>query len=219
MKIAITFNNEALPDFKAGWGFSCLITGTEKNILFDTGCEGPSLIHNIEKLGYSVEDIDVIVLSHHHWDHTGGLFDILNLNSNIEVYLHSTFSRNFANEIKKKAVLKVSDEQEMILDNVFTTGLLKAEPDEQSLLLTTASGVTVLSGCSHPGVDRILDVGKKYGSLYAVIGGFHGFADHEVLKDIPVVGPCHCSQYIDDIKKLYPDNYREIRAGDVLEID
>ncbi len=218
MKIYITFNNEALPDFKAGWGFSCLITGGEKNVLFDTGCEGRALIYNIEKFGFTVYNIDVIVLSHHHWDHTGGLFDLLTLNNNIEVFIHSTFSINFANEIKKKALLRISDESKKILDNIFTTGVLKADPDEQSLLMTTDSGVTVLSGCSHPGVDRILDVGKTFGNIYAIIGGFHGFADLEILKDIPIIGACHCSQYIDDIKMLYPDSYREIRAGDIIEI-
>lgn len=35
---------------KADWGFSCLVTGTEKTVLFDTGAKGELLLENIEKL-------------------------------------------------------------------------------------------------------------------------------------------------------------------------
>ena len=37
-------NNEYDPKLEAAWGFSCLIEGTEKTILFDTGGNGKTLL-------------------------------------------------------------------------------------------------------------------------------------------------------------------------------
>jgi len=58
---------------KSDWGFSCVVMGTEKNILFDTGTKGDLLLSNIEKLRVKPKDIEIIVLSHNHRDHIGGL--------------------------------------------------------------------------------------------------------------------------------------------------
>lgn len=52
-------------------GLSVLVEGG-KRILFDTGQSGV-YIHNAEQLGISLEGLDAIVLSHGHYDHTGGL--------------------------------------------------------------------------------------------------------------------------------------------------
>ena len=52
MKLTIIYNNEANPNLKSGWGFSCLIEENGKKVLFDTGCEGPGLLYNIKELGY-----------------------------------------------------------------------------------------------------------------------------------------------------------------------
>lgn len=60
-------------NFKTGWGFSCLIKMPDKNILFDTGADSPTLLFNIEKMNIVSEEIDIIVLSHIHGDHIGGL--------------------------------------------------------------------------------------------------------------------------------------------------
>lgn len=65
----------------AEWGFSALLRAVvgEKtyNILFDTSTTGAVLLHNMEVLGIKPEEIDYIVLSHGHYDHTGGLKSLL----------------------------------------------------------------------------------------------------------------------------------------------
>jgi 7,8-dihydropterin-6-yl-methyl-4-(beta-D-ribofuranosyl)aminobenzene 5'-phosphate synthase len=81
--------------FKPDWGFSCLIEGCEKTILFDTGGNGSILLENMDNLGVNCEDIDVIVISHSHGDHTGGLYRVLERSSNITVYLAGSYSDTF----------------------------------------------------------------------------------------------------------------------------
>lgn len=54
-------------------GFSALIETDDKKILVDAGATGIAVIHNLRLLGIEPEDIDIIVLSHGHNDHTGGL--------------------------------------------------------------------------------------------------------------------------------------------------
>ncbi|MCK4521327.1 MAG: MBL fold metallo-hydrolase [Nanoarchaeota archaeon] len=218
MKLTIIYNNEANPNLKSGWGFSCLIEENGKKVLFDTGCEGPGLLYNIKELGYEVRDINVIVISHQHWDHTGGLFDVLELNNKSEVFVLNSFSEHFKNEIRKRAEIKEIKSEQEITENIYTTGLIKNEPDEQALILKTNKGIIVVVGCSHPGVDKILEIAKKYGKIYAIIGGFHGFSDLDALRDIEIIGACHCTQYMNEIKERFPKQFREIRAGDVIEI-
>ena len=217
MRIIITFNNESRSGFKSGWGFSCLVESKEK-ILFDTGCNGPALIYNCKKLNIDIKKISKLVVSHEHWDHTGGLFDILKLNNNIKVYVLESFSENIKNKIKKRATLIEVKEKQKISDNIHTTGLIKNNPDEQSLLVKTKKGILVIVGCSHPGVDRILEIAKTQGKIYGIIGGFHGFNNFDALKNLELIGACHCTKYKDEIKTLFPAQFKEIKAGDVIEI-
>jgi 7,8-dihydropterin-6-yl-methyl-4-(beta-D-ribofuranosyl)aminobenzene 5'-phosphate synthase len=67
--------------FLAEHGLSLLVTvyqGEDKHtILFDTGYTKVGVLHNIEQLGIEIEEIEVIVLSHGHMDHTGSLYGIL----------------------------------------------------------------------------------------------------------------------------------------------
>jgi len=59
-------------DFCGEAGLSFLIETAGKKILFDTGLSGLFLA-NAEEMGISLRNLDVLVLSHGHIDHTGGL--------------------------------------------------------------------------------------------------------------------------------------------------
>lgn len=54
------------------WGGELL-----KRIIFDTGGPNATFLHNADIRGYGLHDVDVIILSHWHYDHTGGLCKIL----------------------------------------------------------------------------------------------------------------------------------------------
>jgi 7,8-dihydropterin-6-yl-methyl-4-(beta-D-ribofuranosyl)aminobenzene 5'-phosphate synthase len=91
MKLQITTlseNTAGLGSLLAEWGLSILIETDEANILFDTG-QSISASHNAELLGIDLSQIDKIVLSHGHFDHTGGLKQVLRqIGKEIEIIAH-----------------------------------------------------------------------------------------------------------------------------------
>ena len=66
-------------------GLAIYIETENKKILFDTGQSG-IFLQNAKTLGISNEDIDILILSHGHYDHTGGLYPFLQENSKAKVY-------------------------------------------------------------------------------------------------------------------------------------
>ncbi len=74
--ITLSENTAWQTDVLAEWGLSILIEKDERAILFDTG-ESISAAHNAGILGIDLSKIDTIVLSHGHFDHTGGLLSLL----------------------------------------------------------------------------------------------------------------------------------------------
>lgn len=79
MSVRITIlceNTASAADIIGEHGFSALIERGKDKILFDTG-QGLGLLHNAELLGVDLTGVTEVVLSHGHFDHTGGLKDIL----------------------------------------------------------------------------------------------------------------------------------------------
>lgn len=69
-------------------GWSVFIQTDQGNLLLDTG-QGLGIINNARILGLDLASLKGIVLSHHHYDHTGGLRSVLeNINKSIPVYAH-----------------------------------------------------------------------------------------------------------------------------------
>jgi len=91
MKLRITTlcdNTANMEDLLAEWGLSFLIETDEMNILFDTG-KSISVCYNANKLGIDLSKVDKIVLSHAHYDHTGGLREVLDkMKKEVEIIAH-----------------------------------------------------------------------------------------------------------------------------------
>jgi 7,8-dihydropterin-6-yl-methyl-4-(beta-D-ribofuranosyl)aminobenzene 5'-phosphate synthase len=68
-------------------GLSFYIDTGSKKILFDCG-QGAAFYSNLYPMGIYVSLIDIIALSHGHYDHTGGLEYVLSRNSKAVVYAH-----------------------------------------------------------------------------------------------------------------------------------
>ncbi len=194
------YDNNANAGLKSGWGFSCLIEGQEK-LLFDTGDDGEKLIYNLRQLNIQPESIAAVTISHNHWDHTGGLKEFLKLNNNAKVFHPKSFSKPTE-----------------IFTGVHTTGALGTFIKEQSLVINTQKGNIIVTGCAHPGLENILEKAGQFGTIYGVMGGFHGFSRLEKLQKIELIAPCHCTQYKQEIKEKYPTQFKEIRAGSIIEI-
>jgi 7,8-dihydropterin-6-yl-methyl-4-(beta-D-ribofuranosyl)aminobenzene 5'-phosphate synthase len=200
MRITIVYDNNANAGLKSGWGFSCLIEAKEK-ILFDTGDSGDDLIYNLKQLNFEPESITAVVISHDHWDHTGGLKEFLKLNNNAKVFHPKSFSKPAE-----------------ISPGIHSTGALGKLIKEQSLVVNTDKGNIVITGCAHPGLDKILETAKTLGKVHGVIGGFHGFSDFDKLAGIELLGPCHCTHYINEICQRYPQHFRQMCAGSTIKI-
>lgn len=213
MKVTLVYDNTAYrKDLIPDWGFSCYLEiENTPRILFDTGARGTILLHNIEKLGIDPEEIDIIVVSHAHWDHTGGLKKLLKVNRSASLYLPASFQMS----LPDRKVVEVNNAIK-ITGNVFSTGELKGV--EQALLVKTDTGLVVIAGCSHPGVGRILEAASSFGKVSTLIGGLHGFREFDLLKDLHSVCACHCTQYQSEIKKLYPDKWLDGGVGKVIDI-
>ena len=213
MKITIVYDNEVKKEeLRAGWGFSALIEDENlPPLLFDTGADSPTLLHNMKRLNIAPQDIGVIAISHAHGDHTGGLSEILRMNEIAELYLPSSFRRAFPG----REVTMVKDPVQ-IREDLFSTGEL--EGVEQSLALRTDKGIFVLTGCAHPAMQSILGAAAKFGKLYGIAGGFHGFRDFKVFNGLSLICPCHCTVYKQEIRDLFKDKTLECGAGLVIEL-
>jgi len=87
LKITILVDNHAQEGLTSEHGFSALIEINDQRILFDTG-QQEVLFRNAKKLGVDLTNLNSLILSHGHYDHTGETAEILKLNPACELYLH-----------------------------------------------------------------------------------------------------------------------------------
>ncbi len=68
------------PRMKKDWGYSALIEHGGKRILFDTGNNPEIFAQNVKAAGVDLQQLDFVVISHRHLDHTAGLNHLLSVN-------------------------------------------------------------------------------------------------------------------------------------------
>jgi 7,8-dihydropterin-6-yl-methyl-4-(beta-D-ribofuranosyl)aminobenzene 5'-phosphate synthase len=78
-------------------GLSFFIESEGTRILLDAGQSGDVLLHNARLAGVSLRGLDRVVLSHGHYDHTGGLLKVLEMNEGVSLVAHpAAFEKKFA---------------------------------------------------------------------------------------------------------------------------
>jgi 7,8-dihydropterin-6-yl-methyl-4-(beta-D-ribofuranosyl)aminobenzene 5'-phosphate synthase len=215
------------------WGFSCLIEGTEKTILFDTGTQPQILMHNVDALDVDLKKVGQVVISHDHGDHTGGLSAVLERNHEVTVYYPVSFPQEFGRSIERhQAKAQTVDEPVEICRDVFLTGEMGDEIKEQSLIIDTPKGLIIVTGCSHPGIVSILERAMEIRDkpIRLVFGGFHLgdkteaemqkiIAGFKALK-VEKCGATHCTgdAQIAMFKKAFGENYVPMGTGRVFEV-
>jgi 7,8-dihydropterin-6-yl-methyl-4-(beta-D-ribofuranosyl)aminobenzene 5'-phosphate synthase len=196
-------NNLFDPRLKTAWGFACLVETSGQLILFDTGGDGEILLANLKTLGFDPSRIDIVVLSHIHADHVGGLDSLLAENDHLVVYFPASFPDSFARRVSERArVVQVAGPMK-IMDGVETTGEMGTTIREQSLIVETASGLVVVTGCAHPGIVNIARQAATRGEIDLLIGGFHlidrsrkdvqGVIEELLALGVRRIAPCHCT--------------------------
>jgi len=204
IEITVLYDNYTLTEgCTTDWGFACIIEGTEKCILFDTGANGSILLGNMDKLQVSAGDVELVVISHNHADHTGGLLSFLGRNNNVAAYLPLTVSSGFVQNVRSRgATAQLPTDTVQICEgaHVAVVGQI-----EQFLVLETPKGLVVITGCAHPGIVQIVQKAKEMleKDVYFVIGGFHllNDSDSQVRSKIgqfrsmgvQKVGASHCT--------------------------
>jgi len=233
-KITVTIlydNNAFTPGTQADWGYSCLIEGTEKTILFDAGTKPEVFFHNVEALDVDLTKVDLVVISHEHGDHTGALAQVLEQNHGLTVYHPVSFSDQFVSSVKQAGATSIPvTEPVEIIDDVYLTGEMGGDIKEQSLILRTGDGPVVITGCSHPGIVEILEMAKQIldEEIFMVFGGFHllRHSDDEMVEiierfkqlGVEKCGAMHCTgdQQIAAFQDAYGENFVAMGAGRVL---
>ncbi len=221
MKILIPFNNYCLPNLKnklfPDWGFSALLEIDKRLLLFDTGSNGQILLRNLKSLNVKINKIFKVVISHNHWDHTGGLVDIARLNPHLEIIAPELDEPLVNKLLQYDVTVNFVKRSIKIEDNLITTPVFKGKIPELGLVIKTAMGNILLTGCAHPGIKNMLK--KVPAPRLAVIGGFHLFLKKldeiiKIAKDIEILDvrylcPSHCTgEYpIEFFKRYFKDHY------------
>jgi 7,8-dihydropterin-6-yl-methyl-4-(beta-D-ribofuranosyl)aminobenzene 5'-phosphate synthase len=237
MKLVILYDNASCASpFRSGWGFSCLADG---RILFDTGEAPAPLFHNMDQLKVDPEKIETVVISHDHWDHTGGLWELLEKRKGLKVVACPGFSGDFKRQaIALEGTLIESNGFQEIDARISVTGEIPGQykgtfMPEQALIVKTESGIAVITGCSHPGIVAVIE---KVKSLFPeepialALGGFHlkdensktidSIASALIKMGVVKVGPTHCTGKNAQIifQERFGDRYIHLCAGKQLEV-
>lgn len=184
-------------DLKPDWGFAALIEGLGKTILFDTGTKPEILVHNCRVLGVDLARVEILIISHPHGDHTGGIMTVLKKSPRLKAYIPGVAENPLPPQsgLDRSAIAAEGAEVVLVkepievIPGVYLTGqMIGAAPiPEVSVILDSGHGVTLLTGCAHPG---IVEITQKAAALRGqpvgcVLGGFHLMSTPEAkVKDI-----------------------------------
>jgi 7,8-dihydropterin-6-yl-methyl-4-(beta-D-ribofuranosyl)aminobenzene 5'-phosphate synthase len=192
MKIKATIVSENcvfhLPGAVGEHGLSIFMETDNGNYLLDTG-QGKAIINNALVLGIDLRTIKGIILSHHHFDHTGGLGPVLDLKGAVDVYAHPDFFKESystrGNAVRyigvpyprplleaKGATFKFSDEFRQIEPGMWLTGEVPRRTDYEfgDEKLVVKSGEGYVKDDIRDDQSVVIETGK---GLLIVLGCCH----------------------------------------------
>jgi 7,8-dihydropterin-6-yl-methyl-4-(beta-D-ribofuranosyl)aminobenzene 5'-phosphate synthase len=229
--VTVLFDNYSGEEgFRTGWGFAALLETPGHTLLFDTGADGEALLENFRLLRKDPLAIETIVLSHAHSDHTGGLPALLNLGLRPNIVVFPGFPPAPEGQLPEGTIISEAEPGQEIQPGIRTTGRMGTEILEQALILDTANGTVVLTGCAHPGVIQMIRRAQELqpGPLHLVAGGFHIMAASEeeiqgILTEFRTMGveragATHCSgdAAMKAFQEAYGDNFQPLGSGRVF---
>ncbi|OYT32257.1 MAG: MBL fold metallo-hydrolase [Thermofilum sp. ex4484_79] len=224
LKITVLVDNKPAPGLKNDWGFSAYLETEEHKILFDADTDPSVLEYNVRKLNVEIKKLEFAILSHHHYDHSGGFSYIGREIPGLTVYIPPDSGEALESWGLKPQVVEKSME---ILEDIYIIGPFEAWSGfhEQALAIKVdGKGIVLVVGCSHPGADKLANEAReKIGEdIYHILGGFHK-PSRAVIDNLAkfsrYISPIHCSgdeaeQYT---REKYPEKFYEIRTGSVIE--
>lgn len=210
--------------YKKSFGFAAIIEIENKKIIFDTGTKEEILVNNLTKYGLDPSEIDAVILSHNHYDHTNGLSGIIKNNNNVPVYVHrywNTPVRYIGENIPNinLNIINKGRKLEEIGKNIYITNCYQSTDyggiHEQACYFKAEKSNILLCGCTHPGLNVFLNDRKLLGipteKPIHIIGGFHNFkfsteTANQLKPYIQSIIICHCTSNI----KTFQSQFQEI---------
>ncbi|OAT80771.1 MBL fold metallo-hydrolase [Desulfotomaculum copahuensis] len=115
IKISVLCENTvgSMAGISGEWGLSMLVETKDAKILFDTGERG-HLADNAPALGVDLQTVDALVLSHGHYDHTGGLPAFLRLRGPVPVYAHPDLFASHYSLLQREHYIGVPFRRELL---------------------------------------------------------------------------------------------------------
>jgi 7,8-dihydropterin-6-yl-methyl-4-(beta-D-ribofuranosyl)aminobenzene 5'-phosphate synthase len=234
LRITIAYNNMLhAPGLANRWGFAAVIEAGEDTVLFDTGGHGPTLLANLRRLDIDPKSIDAVVLSHFHPDHTGGLDDFLACHSRVTVHMPRSFPVTFRRMVERHGahIQNVSGPNHL-LANLHSTGEMGNGIKEQALIIDTARGLAIVTGCAHPGILEIISAARKHlnKEVYLLTGGFHLLdqggnklrSTVQAIRNLGIqkVAPSHCTggMALALFRENWKSDFIEGGCGAIIEI-
>ena len=250
------------------WGFAVLVEYGGKRILFDTGNNADVFANNVRALGIDLKNLDFVVISHRHGDHTAGLNYLLTVNPSVKIYapkegfgvfgaaLPATFFRSDsalptrmryfdgrppveltlgtpwpgAHFVLIDSVTDVAPGVSIIPTVSHTPGTLELR--ELSLALRTPDGLILIVGCSHPGIETIVEASTRVANhVTMILGGLHLVTtpDAEIeriatsLHDrwhVDRIAPGHCTgePAFAALERVFKDRYLYAGLGTTIDL-
>lgn len=280
MKIKALIENKSSDNkYKAEHGLSIYIDTGVIKILVDTG-ESGAFIENAIEMGVEITDIDVVIASHSHRDHTGGLIGFFKKNKKAKLYISKNANQQLFFRVALFIKENVSTPQEVftkygericlvdgfseIDENIAIISMFKRKypipktnkrllamknkayvrddfDHELAVVINNNGKLVIITGCSHSGVDNMIEEVMKHFPGYpiqTVIGGFHlmsfilpqylGEKKKKIIQlgerllnyNIEKTYTCHCTgdRGFNILKEVMGDKIGYFKTGDELEL-
>ncbi len=238
MKLTVLTENTASDNFLAEHGLSYFIEHNGTKLLFDTG-HSNIFLKNAEQLNINLDDVEIVVLSHGHWDHGNGLKYLKNKTLICHPYAfikryrksdHTFIGLNSKFlELNHKFKLINTRKPHYITENIIflgeipklnsfesqTTSFVDCHdkddfiPDDSALVIIQDNELIIVSGCAHSGICNITEYAKKISKINKIKAVIGGF--HLKINDIQTKKTI---RYFQDqkISGIYPSHCTELPA-------
>jgi len=247
VKLTILSENRVInPRLRAEQGLSVLVETENGTILFDAG-QTNALVENARELDIDLKTVQKIILSHGHYDHTGGLPFILEVTKPIDVVCHpALINKKYkvypAGRTNIGVPWEKSDMVSMGAKFIYKTHPFEVIPDvwisgeiprSSAFEYVERKGLIILLGCGHAGpinsIKQSMRITKNK-QIYAIIGGMHlqHSPDEKIKKIVKILVtlnpefliPIHCTGIptINRMLNAFPDRVKLLNVGDIFEL-